>query len=128
MTLWRTVRSMGTAVRAGAAVGRSSRSRREGNLPAALAQARAGLDLLGKPHVCRENPPEAAALVSLTVLAEEIGAQLREVGASPADLTDSLRFLKAMSTEPLPDLCSSIPFLEERLALALARPAEDRRP
>jgi hypothetical protein len=118
---------MSTAVRAGAAVGRSSRSRSEGNLPAALAHARAGLDLLGKPHVCRENPPEAAALVSLTVLAEEIGAQLKEVGASTTDLTDSIRFLKGMSSEPLPDLCSSIPFLEERLALAVSRPAADVR-
>jgi hypothetical protein len=121
MSLWKTVRSMGTAMRAGAAVGRSSRSRREGNLLAALAQARAGLDLLGRRHVCREHPPEAAALVSLTVLAEEIGAELDEAGASLTDLADSVRLLKAMNSEPVPDLCSSIPFVEERLAVARAR-------
>jgi hypothetical protein len=128
MSLWRTVRSMGTAMRAGAAVGRCSRSRREGNLPAALAQARAGLELLGKRHVYRENPPEAAALVSLTGLAEEIGSELNEAGASLEDLVDSVRLLNAMNREPVPDLCSSIPFLEARLAVARARPAENRHP
>jgi hypothetical protein len=110
-------------MRAGAAVGRSSRSRHDGDLRAALAQARQGLDFLGKPYVRRSSPPEAAALISLTVLAEEAGAQLNEEGASAADLADAIRCLKTLRKERLPDLQSSIPFLEERLAFALSRDA-----
>jgi hypothetical protein len=123
MGFWGAVRSFGAAMRAGAAVGRSSRSRNNGDLRAALSQAREGLVCLGETYVRRGNPPEASALVSLTVIAEEVAVQLKEVGASTTDLADSILFLKRIDSEPRPELCSSIPFLEERLAIALSRPA-----
>jgi hypothetical protein len=47
------------------------------------------------------------------VLAEEMGSELDEGGASLEDLVDSVRLLHAMNREPVPDLCLSIPFLKE---------------
>jgi hypothetical protein len=118
MRLFDPVLSITAAMRASAAVGRGFRLRDKGNLREALVQAHIGLDLLGKPYVRRGNPPEASALASLTILAEEVAAKLEERGASVNDLSDSIAFLNRLTGERQPDLCSFIPFLEARLALS----------
>jgi hypothetical protein len=37
-------------------------------------------------------------------------------GATAIDLADSIAFLKQFTGDPLPEVCSYIPFLEARLA------------
>ena len=125
MRLLNSVRSFGAAMRAGAAVGRSSRSRNGGHLPEALAEARRGLAVLAEPYVQRTNPAEASALASLTLMVEELAAQLGEPGASERDLSDSIRALKNIDGEPRPELCLSIPFLEQRLLNAFPQGAAE---
>ncbi|MCM8611982.1 hypothetical protein [Accumulibacter sp.] len=93
-----------------------------GKLEAALALARSGLAVLRKPYVRRRNPMEGLALASLTILAEEISLQLQTSGATADDLADAIAYLKQLSDDPPPDLCSSIAFLETRRAAASRQP------
>jgi hypothetical protein len=85
--------------------------------------AHLGLALLRKPYVRRTNPAEGSALASLTILAEEAAVPLGERGASVNDLTDAIAFLARLKGEKQPVLCSSIPYLEARLAAAPSSPA-----
>lgn len=107
---------MVAALRASAALGSAYRLQARGNLKGALLQAQSGLRILGKPYVHRKNPPEGSALASLAILAEDIAPQVEANGATANDLADSIWFLKQIKSEPLPDLCAYIPFLEARLA------------
>jgi len=117
MRLIDSVRSVLSALRASAALGRASRRQREGKLPEALAVAREGLAILRRTYVQRSNPPEGAAQASLTALAESLAWELNVPGVAEQDLTDTLAFLKALNTgDPAPELCEYIPFLESRLA------------
>ena len=110
-------------MRASAAAGRGFRLLDDGDLRGALEQARIGLEILSKAYVQRNNPPEASALISLTLLAEESAVPLQEQGASTVDLIDSIATLKRLSGKSQPDLCLSLPFLEARLAAASSPPA-----
>ena len=107
---------MVAVIRARAALVRANRLLARGNLEGALAQAQGGLDVLRKPYVLRGNPPEGSALVFLTILAEDISSHVEAKGASANDLADSIAFLKQVTGDPLPEVCSYIPFLEARLA------------
>lgn len=109
-------RSMVAVIRARAAMVRANRLLARGNLEGALAQAQGGLDVLRKPYVLRRNPPEGSALVFLTILAEDISSHVAAKGATAEDLADSIAFLKQITGNPLPEVCSYIPFLEARLA------------
>jgi hypothetical protein len=81
------------------------------------------LPSLSKNYFQRSNAPEASALVSLTLLAEESAIQSHEQGASTTDLIDSITMLKRLSGKNQHGLCSSLPFLEARLAAASSTPA-----
>ncbi len=104
-------------MRASAAAGRGFRLRDRGDMRGALMQARIGLAMLSKPHVRRANPPEASALISLTVLAEESAVQLREQGASVTDLLDAIASIKRTGARD-PQSRASLLFLEARLSTA----------
>ena len=118
MRLIDSVRSVVSALRASAALGRASRKQREGKLPEALAVAQEGLSILRHTYVQRSNAPEGAAHASLTALAESLAWELNVPGVAEQDLTDALAFLRALNTgNPPPELCEYIPFLESRLAL-----------
>jgi len=95
----------------------------------ALALGRAGLELLADPSVDRENAVELTAIITLTILVEELAAELQEPGASGQDLVDTLAVLKrtgdAMSRNPEANAAAPngwremqakwIPLLEARL-------------
>ena len=122
MRLINSVRSVVAALRASAAVGRAYRKEREEKPTEALALAQGGLAILRQPYVNRSNPPEASALASLTILAEQLAWELEASGATQQDIADAVTFLKSInSANPPPELCSFIPFLESRLA-TLHRP------
>lgn len=109
-------RSVIAAFRASAALGRAYRNEREEKFSEALAMAHEGLAILRQPYVRRSRPPEAAALASLTILAEQMAGDLKRPGATQQDIEDALAFLKiAKIGSPPPELCSFIPFLESRL-------------
>ena len=114
--LFDSARSMVAVIRANSALVRAHRLQARGKLEAALALAKSGLTVLGKPYVHRRNPAEGLALASLTILAEQISSPLDATGATANDLTDSIAFLKELTDDPQPDLCESIAFLEARLA------------
>lgn len=116
MRLIDSARSMVAVIRARAALVRTNRLLARGNLEGALAQAQGGLDVLRKPYVLRQSPPEGSALVFLTILAEDISSPVGVTGATAIDLADSIAFLKQVAGDPLPEVCSYIPFLEARLA------------
>ena len=118
MWLVDSVRSISAGMRASAAVGRCAHSRDRGELRIALEQARLGLQFLGKAYVRRTNPVEGSALASLTLMAEELGLEVNELGASTRDLADSIAFLKLLDGDPPTELGRSLPFLEQRLAAA----------
>lgn len=65
---------------------------------------------------------EGLALASLTILAEEISSQLQASGATADDLADAIAYLKQLSDDPQPDLCSSITFLEDVSRTLLRQP------
>ena len=123
MRLFDLARSTRAALRASAAVGRGFRARDRGDLRSALVHAHAGLGLLREPYVRRANPAEGSALASLAILAEEVAVPLGEHGASADDLVDSIAFLSRLEGEEQPELCSSILYLEARLAAAQSQPA-----
>jgi hypothetical protein len=111
------LRSIVASFRASAALGRASRLREQGECKLSLAAAKAGLAELNHAYVRRTNPLEGSSLASLTILCEELASQLCEAGASENDLRDSISFLKGIVDGPTPELCSSIPLLESRLAV-----------
>lgn len=116
MRLISSVRSVIAAFRASAALGRAYRSEREARFSEALAMAHEGLAILRQPYVRRSNPPEASALASLTILAEQMASELKRQGATQQDIEDAVAFLKIANIgNPPPELCSYIPFLESRL-------------
>lgn len=114
----RVFRSFLTGLRSSAALGRASRLTKIGQNSEALVEARRGLGLLSAPYVNRLNPPEGAALLSLTMLVEQLAYDARELGASRADLCDSLAFLRLIAKNPNPEVSEQlawIPFLESKL-------------
>jgi hypothetical protein len=123
MRLIDSVRSVIAALRASRALGRAYRAQRQERFGDALAIAHVGLEILRGSYVRRTNPPEGAALASLTILAEEVASQLEKPGASAQDIADSLRFLRGIDASPRPELCLYIPFLEKRLATSPDQPA-----
>ncbi|TLD47393.1 MAG: hypothetical protein FAZ92_00324 [Accumulibacter sp.] len=123
MRLVDSARSMVAVLRANSAMVRAHRLQARGKLEAALVLARSGLAVLRKPYVRRRNPMEGLALASLTILAEEISSQLQASGATADDLADAIAYLKQLSDDPQPDLCSSITFLETRRAAASRQPS-----
>ena len=116
MRLVDSARSMVAVLRANSAMVRAHRLQVRGKLEAALALAQSGLAVLRKPYVRRGNPMEGLALASLTILAEETSLHLQASGATADDLADSIAYLKQLSDDPQPDLCTSITFLETRRA------------
>jgi len=113
------VRSYFAGLKASAALGRASRLREHGRNAEALAEARRGLGLLSAPHIVRLSPPEGAALLTLTMLVEQLAFEIREPGASHDDLRDSLSFLRLMAKHPSPAVSEQlawVPYLESRLA------------
>jgi hypothetical protein len=124
MGIIKTVRSFAGAMRASSALSRAYRQQEQGHLTEALVQAERGLAILQQPHVLRGHPAEAAALASLTVLAEQLACRLHVPGACPKDVGESLAYLKAASrVDPRPELCAYIPFLEARLEAIQGPPA-----
>ena len=97
---------MVAVIRARAAMVRANRLLARGNPMGALAQAQGGLSVLRKPYVLRRNPPEGSALVFLTILAEDISSHVEATGATAIDLADSIAFLKQVTGDPLPEVCS----------------------
>ena len=118
MQLFDIARSINAGLHASAAVGRGFRARDQGDMRSALIHAQLGLALLRKPYVWRSGPVEGSTLASLTILAEDVADPLGEPGASVNDLSDSISFLTRLEGEKQPELCSSIPYLEARLAAA----------
>jgi hypothetical protein len=88
------VRSYFVAFRASRGFGRASRLARQERPTEALDLARQTLSLLHQPTVLRDNPPEAAVLLSLTMLVETLAHDLQQPGADESDLRDSLRILE----------------------------------
>lgn len=116
MRLINSIRSAIAAFRASAALGRAYRNQRDAKFSEALAMAQEGLAILRQPYVHRSNPPEASALASLTILAEQVASDMKGHGATRQDIEDAVTFLKVANTgHPPPELCSFIPFLESRL-------------
>ena len=100
-------------LRAGAALGRCSRQKRQGRLQEALASARRGLDAL-RPHLSHEMTNGSQAL--LTVEVESLAFRLGAPGASTEDLKDTIRFLKREEADGVdPEYLAWVPYLEERL-------------
>ncbi|MDO8932278.1 MAG: hypothetical protein Q7U97_07795 [Rhodocyclaceae bacterium] len=116
MHIFDSIRSISAGMRASAVVGRGFKLRDRGDLHGALMQAHAGLALLNKPYVRRGNPVEGSSLASLTILADQVAVELHVQGASAVDLADSIAFLNQLKGDKEPELCSFLPFLENRLA------------
>jgi hypothetical protein len=89
------VRSFLTALYAGRHYKRAQRLEREGRSAEALSLVREGLSVMRSGHVIRNHPGETAVLGMLTVLAERLGSQLGQPGASEADIREVLRILEA---------------------------------
>jgi hypothetical protein len=121
--------SYSRAVSANRHLERASRLRHEGDALAALAAAHEGLSLLRDPSVSRHRPVEATVLIGLTTLAEELGQELGQRGATHEDLADTLAILRGFDAaarrfpdlakrrpESLADLADKwLPYLEERV-------------
>jgi hypothetical protein len=117
--MFTSVRSLIVSFKASAALGRASRLREKGHIGEALTEARWGLALLSAPHIARLNPPEGSALLTLTMLVEQLAFEVGELGASPDDLRDSLAFLGLMGENPTPNVAEQmawVHYLESRLA------------
>lgn len=106
-------------LKASASLGRASRLRERGRNAEALSMARCGLEKLRGRHVVRSSPPEAAALLTLTMLVEQLAFEEKAPGASPDDLRDSLAFLKTLAKHTTPEIADQLawlPYLESRVA------------
>ncbi len=112
------LRSFLTSLRSSAALGRASRLTKLGQHAEALIEARRGLRFLSAHYVNRLSAPEGAALLSLTMLVEQLAFDAKEQGASRVDLTDSLAFLRLISENPTREVSeqlSWLPYLEAKL-------------
>ena len=112
-------RSYFASLKASAALGRASRLRAQGRNAEALAEARRGLSLLSALYIFRVSPPEGAALLTLTMLVEQLSFEAKEPGASHDDLRDSLAFLRLIAKHPTPNVSEQlawVPYLESCLA------------
>ena len=105
-------RSYVTALRASRRFGQASRLRDRGRKVEAIAAAREALEILAQPHVIRTNPAEASVLACATVLVEGLARELDQPGASPNDVADSLKYIRALGAES--DLAEWVPYLEQR--------------
>jgi hypothetical protein len=99
------------------------------HLQEALAAARAGLAILRDPVILRREPPEATAVLPLTTVVEQVAQELGEPGATPEDLQDSLRFLKALDSPDAPEAVRKLratwlPYLETRTRNTAEGPRE----
>lgn len=103
-------------LRGAGAVGRASRLKSQGNLPAARLAAMAGLSLMRSPRIVRDDAQCGAVIASLTLIAEEC-CRADDPGASVEDIADSLQFLRSLRSELNPEQRSAIPFLEKRLLI-----------
>jgi hypothetical protein len=112
------LRSFLASLRSSAALGRASRLTKHGHHTEALKEARRGLGFLSAPYVNRLSPPEGSALLSLTMRVEQLAFDAKAQGASRADLTDSLAFLRLIAENPTSDVSDQlawIPYLEAKL-------------
>jgi hypothetical protein len=118
MSLFQRLRSFRLALKASGLVGHADRLRRDNRLCEALDVAQSGLALLAATGVHRDGPPEASVLITLTLLAEELGQHLGREGASERDLRDTLTLLKSLPTKrsgPRKTRDYWVPYLEARL-------------
>jgi hypothetical protein len=112
------LRSFRVTLKASGLVGRADRLRRDNRLPEALAIVQSGLALLAADGVYRDGAPAASVLITLTLLAEELGQQLGRQGASERDLRDTLALLKSLPTKKSRARETHdywVPYLETRL-------------
>ena len=102
-------------MRASAALGRCSKQQKEGRLDAALATARAGLEVL-RPHGSFFSWSGANHAI-LTVHVESLAQRLGARGASATDLAAAIEFLKLYGggTEGS-EYLGWVPYMESRLA------------
>ena len=111
--LIRALRSYVTAMRATSRFGRASRFREKGRIVEALAAARGALEIMARPGVVRTNPAEVAVISCATVLVEELARELKQPGADPRDISDTLASIRAAGGGS--DYESWVPYLESRL-------------
>ncbi len=81
-------------MRASSRFGLALKLRRQDRRIEALRVARESLSSLRARHVVRENPAEAALLVNLTVMVEQLAVELQQPGAEEGDMRDALRILE----------------------------------
>jgi hypothetical protein len=109
------------ALKASARLGRANKLRKASRPEEALAAAREGLGFLKHPDVIRHNPPEASAIVCLTVTVEQLAHELQQDGASEQDLRESYANLVEFGDSrksSLRDLRSAwLPYLHRRLGM-----------
>jgi hypothetical protein len=113
------VRSFLTALYAGRHYKRAQGLERAGRSADALGLARRGLSIMRSDHVIRNHPGETAVLGMLTVLAERLGSQLCQPGATETDIREVLHILEAAPPSRSAQLAQwnaeSIALLRERL-------------
>ena len=117
MKLLNSVRSLLAGFRASATLGKGFRARDRGNFERASQLAQDGLAILRAPYVLRQRAVEGSALLSLTVLAEDMRENSSGTGAGLEDLTDSISLLKLATSHANTNLALSswLPQLEQRL-------------
>jgi hypothetical protein len=119
--------SYSQALKASGRVGRADKLRRASRLHEALAAAREGLRFLSHPDVIRHNPPEASALVCLTIAVEQLAHELQQEGAGERDLRESYASLVQFGDSrrrTLRELRRSwLPYLHQRLGMEGEPPA-----
>jgi hypothetical protein len=105
-------------MRASGALGRCCKQQKEGRLEDALETARGGLEIL-RPH--GSNAWTGASQAILTVHVESLAQRLGARGASAADLSSAIDFLKLYGAEGNCDeYLAWIPYMEARLVLERA--------
>jgi hypothetical protein len=98
---------------ASAALGRAFQLRDKGRKEEAMSTAREALANLAEPHVVRTNFAVSAALVSLTVLVEELASETKLPGADVRDISDALSAIRMLGSDS--EFGEWIPYLEWRL-------------
>ena len=109
----RAVRSFFTAMFAVRRFGRACRLRDKGQNGDALALAQEALQVLRQPLVIRTNPAEAAVLSCAAVLVEGLSHELKQPGADPRDIADTLAIIRSHGADS--DHQAWVPYLESRL-------------
>jgi hypothetical protein len=113
---FRVLKSWLIAARASRRYGQACGLLEAGRKPEALREARAVLELLGRPYVIRTNPPEASLFVCTAILLESLACELQASGINRRDLPEVLYALRQPGTSA--DLAAWIPHLESRLGQA----------